>query len=133
VDRLLGFHRPPRFEDGEVVAAVLVGRLLREQVEVRLAEDFFLGEVKELLEPAVDERVAPLHVFHVDHGRGVVQDGLEALSALAQGLLGRFLLRYVPLGPPNPDQPPVLDDAAQVVQDNPLVALPVGLPALAVP
>src|SRR5918998_617350 len=86
-DGLLGLQRGLGAQNLEVVLPEGVGRFLGEEVVVGLADDPILRRVEQLLEAAVHEDVTARCVLHVDHGRRVVQDGLEVLPALPERLL----------------------------------------------
>src|SRR6266581_1373823 len=65
------------------------------ELVVSSAENRFAAESEDLLETVVDEQKAPIQVFDIDDRLRVVDDGLQQLLALAQGLIDRLQL----LGP----------------------------------
>src|SRR5690349_14845659 len=63
---LVELHGPILLQDEQVVGAIPVGLLAREDVVVGLADDLLAAQLEELLEPAVDEHVAALDVLRED-------------------------------------------------------------------
>ena len=75
------------FEDFLIILCKGFGNLVREKIKVGFSFDIFSIKIKDPFKFPINENILALKTLDINNSRRVIQDTLESLFTLSQGLL----------------------------------------------